>query len=324
MKKLTVVMPFLKENFEPINTIISMNNTDDSSTFEIIAVCDEPYYEFEKELKKFDNVILVKNEHTIGVDASRSIGINMASTPAILVIDGHMRFAKDNWVDKIYDACMQHKKTLWCTRSLVLNDEMPPEKINPFIDVRDMATHYSLGANLFFYKDDRGLFGLSWSEASSCIERSEGLLSCVLGANYACSTEWLKTIRAFEGLMDYGFSEQYISIKSWLLGGDCRGLDTVSIGHIFRSTAPYIQTYGMHVYNKLFTIHTLLCDETELLQYAIDIMKQKDPNGFSEGSDILQKRWDIVLTYQSYFMKMKKKKLTEVFDKFNMPYKEVL
>ena len=63
MKKISVIMPFLKEGKEPLNTIISMNRTADPSSFEILAICDgEENYEHENEIRKIPNVKYFKNE----------------------------------------------------------------------------------------------------------------------------------------------------------------------------------------------------------------------------------------------------------------------
>ena len=318
-------MPFLNEKYEPINTIISMNNTANVEDFDIIAICDAPEYEFEDDIKNFSNVTFIKNTHNIGVDASRSMGINMAKTPAVLIIDGHMRFSHDDWVNKIFDAVISSPKTLWCTRSIVLWHEMTAEQMNPMLDVLDMATHYSVGAKLrYFDSQDEGIFGLSWSQGSSCIEESDGYLSSVLGANYAGNTEWLKRILSFEGLLNWGFSEQYISIKNWLSGGDCRGLDTVSIGHIFRSHAPFLASFKNHVYNMLFTVHTLFPDELDIFNSSIKIIQKKHPHNYETAMELLNLRWDIVCTYRERFFSMKTMTIKDLFERFSIPYKEVL
>jgi len=319
-------MPFLNEKYEPVNTIISMNNTANPNDFDIIAICDAPEYEFEDDIKQFSNVIFVKNAYTIGVDACRSMGINMTKTPAVLIIDGHMRFSHDDWVNKIFDAVTSSPKTLWCTRSVVLWHEMTPEQMNPMLDVLDMATHYSVGANLRYFtpEKDTGPFGLSWSINSSFLKESGGYLSAVLGANYAGNTTWLKMINSFEGLMNWGFSEQYISIKNWLLGGDCRGLDTVSIGHIFRSKAPFIAPYRSHIYNILFTAHTLFPDELDIFENTIRLLKKHESNNYESASELLKTRWDIVCMYREKFQSMKKLSIKDFFERFSIKYTEVL
>lgn len=312
-------MPFLNEGYEPINTIISINNTTDPTQVEIIAICDAPEYEYEEKIKQFSNVTFIKNTHTIGVDASRSVGINLAQTKAVLVIDAHMRFSKDDWVQKIYQAVIEHPKTIWCTRSLVLHDTMSSDELDPMKDVSSVSRKYSVGAKLYYLQDSKTPLHLKWAEYSSYLTETDGYLSCILGANYAGNVEWLKSIRSFEGLLSWGFSEQYISVKNWLLGGDCRGLDSVSIGHIFRSKAPYVTPFKNNLYNMLFTGYTLFSDELDIFENYISLLE--GISDFNTSMKMLESRWDIVSMYKNYFLKKKTQKLTEYFDRFNIQYK---
>lgn len=326
-KKLTVIMPFLNEEYNPIDTIISINNTvSNPSQIEIIAICDYPTYEYDDIITKFSNVKFIKNKHSIGVDASRSMGINMAKTPAVLVIDGHMRFSHDDWVNKIYDAAITHPKTLWCTRSYVLRDSMTSDELNPMLDVLEVANHYSTGANIRFFDEDEDNkpFGMSWLEKNNFLDTYDGKVPCVLGANYAGNTRWLKHINSFEGMMTWGFSEQYISIKNWLLGGECKGLDTVSIGHIFRSQAPYMKPYKNHVYNMLFTAYTLFSDELDIFNTTIKLIQMDSPNDYKLAMEMLESRWDVLCVYKEKFQSLKVNSLESIFEKFSIPYKEVV
>lgn len=320
MKKLTIIMPFLNEGYEPINTIISINNTTDPTQIQIIAICDSPEYEYEEQITQFPNVIFVKNKQKIGVDASRSVGINLAQTDAVLIIDAHMRFSNDDWVDKIYDAVMSNQKTLWCTRSVVLHNTMTIEELDPLKDVLSVERRYSVGAKLYYQKEESTLpFHLKWAEHSSFLTETNGYVSCILGANYAGSTQWLQSIRSFEGMLTWGFSEQYVSIKNWLLGGDCRGLDSVSIGHIFRRTPPFVSPFRDNVHNMLFTAYTLFSDELDIFTNYISLLSTH--HEYENAMKILDSRWDIVNIYRNYFLPKKTQKLTEYFDKFNIQYK---
>jgi glycosyltransferase involved in cell wall biosynthesis len=323
MKKLTIVMPFLNEGYEPVNTIMSINNTANPDEIEIIAICDAPEYEYENKLRQFSNVTFIKNQYTIGVDASRSVGINLAKTDAVLIIDAHMRFSHDDWVNKIWIAVQESPKTLWCTRGIVLHDTMTEEELNPLRDVLDVSRHYSVGAILHYFENSSKVpFHLKWSMNSSFLTKTDGFLSCVLGANYAGSSDWLRHIRSFEGMMSWGFSEQYISVKNWLLGGDCRGLDTVSIGHIFRSRAPYVTPYKYHLYNMIFTAYTLFSDELDICNNYINLLKTSSE--FTEANKMIEARWDIVQTYRQYFLQYKTTKLSEYLDRFNIQYREIV
>ena len=107
--------------------------------------------------------------------------------------------AFDNWVDKIYHSAISYPTTIWCTRCLVLGEEMAPEQLDPYKDVRDITNHYSIGARLKFYDPETGkdVLGANWVDGDGTMKNNQGLVSCILGANYIGTTEWLKNIKSF-------------------------------------------------------------------------------------------------------------------------------
>ena len=46
----------------------------------------------------------------------------MAKTPNILVLDAHMRFKQDGWLNKINNLIASEPDTMWCTTCSVLNN----------------------------------------------------------------------------------------------------------------------------------------------------------------------------------------------------------
>lgn len=322
MKKVSVVMVFLNEKAEPLNTLVSMNRSADPSTFEVIMMCDSPEYEFEQEVAKHSNAKLIKNLHRLGPHASTTVGIHMAEAPVILVIDAHMRFCKDEWVEKIHEACMSDPTTLFCTRSYVLRDDMSPELLDPTRDFREVTDRYSVGARLKFY--DPKIHELrplqpEWIEKSNFIKEFNGRVPSLLGANYAMNTEHARKIRSFEGLKLYGFSEQFISIKNWMFGWECKGLDTVGIAHMFRSAPPFVSHSKYFIWNVLWTLHTLFYDNEEFIDKCYEVL-HKDTASMPGALEILNENWDLIETYKSYFEPMRKMSSKEFLDKFNIIY----
>ncbi len=319
-------MPFLKEGLEPVKTITSINNTTNPQEIEIIAICDEPEYEHEDLINSFNNVKFIKNSHTVGIDASRSIGIHAATAPATLIIDGHMRFSRDDWVNKILEATKKEPTTLWCTKSLVLDTTMSDEELDPFKDALHKERHFSVGAEFHFNKDHNYPFGLIWLHLTTFKDKyQDNEVPCVLGANYASSTEWLKRSRLFEGLIGYGFSEQYASIKNWLLGGKCKGLEDVGIAHIFRKNRPYTANYTQHLYNMLFTAYTLFPDELDFYTNYINFIASKNVSNpqFNLALEMLEQRYDIVATYRHHALSMKTIKVVDMLSHLNINFEDM-
>lgn len=316
-------MPFLKEGIEPVKTVTSINNTTNPHEIEIIAVCDEADYEYEKVLTGFKNVKLIKNKYSMGIDASRSIGINQATAPVCLIIDGHMRFLNDDWVYKIYEAVNDEPSTLWCTKSLVLRDDMTEDELNPLQNFQARNLHYSTGAKIHISSDNNLPFGLKWLNGDEIYATNKNKeISCVLGANYCSSTEWLKTQRIFEGLLGYGYSEQYASVKNWVLGGKCKGLDSVGIAHIFRKSRPYICDHTHMLYNALFTAQTLFPDELDFFNFYINFVNTKAGHDkqLQTAQQMIVDRWDVVSTYRDHVLGQKKMSVVELFEYFNITY----
>lgn len=321
MKKVSVVMAFLNEKAEPLNTVISMNRSADPSTFEIIVMCDAPEYEFEHEITKYPNVRLVKNKNRLGPHAASTVGIHMAEAPSVLIIDAHMRFCQDDWVNKIHDACMTNPTTLFCTRSYVLQDAWDPELLDPMRDFREVTDRYSVGARLKFF--DSKIHELrplqpEWIEKSNFIKEFGGYVPCILGANYAANTEHIKKIRCFEGMKLYGFCEQFVSIKNWVFGWDCKGLDTVSIAHMFRPTPPFVSHSKYFIWNVLLTIHVLFYDNPRFIERCYEVLN-KDIS-MPGALELLQENWDVIESQKAYFEPMRKLSSQEFLDKFNIIY----
>lgn len=84
---------------------------------------------------------------------------------------------------------------------------------------------------------------------------------CVLGACYAATKDYWNSIRGFEGLKGYGCEEAYISLKSWMKGGGCYLINTITIGHLFRKEFPYVVGNNESILNKLFIADNLLDQE---------------------------------------------------------------
>jgi glycosyltransferase involved in cell wall biosynthesis len=86
-------------------------------------------------------------------------------------------------------------------------------------------------------------------------------IPCILGACYGVRTEWFKYIKGWEGHKNWGTLEPYISMKSWLMGGDCKIAKNIHVGHIFKGSHSDNRRNDMLIYNKLMTAYLLFPDE---------------------------------------------------------------
>jgi glycosyltransferase involved in cell wall biosynthesis len=262
---ISIIMPYLNEE-DVINTINSINNTIDTD-YEIIAIDD--YSDNITDLSMFKNVHHIRNPNRIGVDESRDLGVSLAKYNNILIIDSHMRFNK-GWAKKIIDCIKREPKTIWCTTCLALGYGN--------MDI-DRAKERYYGATILFTDKNcnpnlpaREILEPKWASKKDELEYE---IPCILGANYAFDKNWYNYIHGLKGLKMWGTSEPFLSIKSWLAGGQCKITTEVEIGHKFRNNAPYATPIWTMVYNKLFLCKTTL--DNELSEKLIGYMVKNAP-----------------------------------------------
>lgn len=256
MMKMTIIMPFLNEELETVNTIKSIYDTAPKDSFEIIAI-DDGSDKFDPSVfNPYPDVIYKRNSKRIGVDGSRQMGIEMAKTDNILIIDAHMRFKNDKWMETMLAYLILEPETLWCTTCLGLG-----------YGTMDLNQHKGAyyGADMLFVdsnaKPDRPAREVLESKWASKKSDNDYEIPCVLGANYFMTKKWADYIWGLKGLKMWGTSEPFLSIKTWMAGGKCKITTDIEIGHKFRSNAPYTTGISYLVYNKIFMCKTIFPNE---------------------------------------------------------------
>lgn len=249
MKELSVIMPFLNEESEPIQTIKSLYDTAAKKNFEIIAIDDNSTKSLD--FSGFRNVKYIKNKTRLGVDGCRQLGANLATTPNLFIIDAHMRFNK-SWNEQIVNLIEKEPETFWCTTCVQLGYG------NMDLSKSDIKYY---GAKLVFVNGSmkgrpaREILEPKWLEKK---QDGEYEIPCVLGANYFFKKERFDYIHGLNGLKMWGTSEPFLSLKNFLAGGKNKITTTIEIGHEFRDNAPYSTPVWSMIYNKLFLCKTIL------------------------------------------------------------------
>lgn len=249
-KLLTVIIPFLNEGYEVVETVKSLrDNVSDKIDIIIINDFSTDELDYQSMLSKY-NVYYVLNKKRLGVAASRNLGVELCSTPYFLLLDAHMRVYNGKWLKDITDLLKKDDRQLLCaqTKQLWKDDHGKIEEL------KDVAPVY--GAYATF---DKGYLspGIEWNYIQR--DESEKLqpIACVLGAGYAASKRYWQYLRGLEGLKLYGCDEVYISLKVWSEGGKCILLKEHSFGHIYRNKAPYQIPQCSFVYNYLMVAYVL-------------------------------------------------------------------
>lgn len=254
-QKLTLIIPFLNEGDEVVNTIKSAYSfVGNSICFIIINDGSDDNYDYEKDLNTLGafNIKYVINKKRIGVAASRDLAVSLCNTPYFLLLDAHMRFYNKEWLEAIVSILDLNDRRLLCCQTKVLWRE----DNGHITDALANETSISFGAYQPLAKNNL-LPDITWNYEERLPGHDVEPIAAILGAGYAASKRYWNYLRGLEGLKLYGSDEAYISFKVWLEGGQCLLLKKQVIGHLYRKEAPYrIQTDEM-IYNNLF-ISTLL------------------------------------------------------------------
>lgn len=265
--ELTLVIPFLNEGDEVANTVKSVRKTV-GNRVDIIVINDnsDDGYDYMTDLNGL-NVFYVHNKFRIGAAASKEKGAGLVATPYFLLLDAHMRFYDDKWVDRILEELHKNDSQLLCCQTKVLHkkDGIVVENEQPDV----------YGASLSFNHDEY-IPGIRWNNYRHIEGLGISQIPAVLGAGYATGKKYWKRIKGLQGLIHYGCEEAYISIKAWLDGGGCRLLPDVVIGHIYRDKFPYSVVSSPMIYNNLFIAETLFPTSMRCLAHSIAINKDKD------------------------------------------------
>lgn len=190
----------------------------------LINDCSVDKYDYEKAAHLY-NADYYKNTERKGVAVSRDWGISIINTPYFLLLDGHMRFFQNNWVEEILRAVKSDERAVYCC------------SCKDLVKLHDSRGGY--GAFMYFFQSEKtNILTLEWIQDVSD-KTAITDIPCILGASYVASKEYWLYLKGLQGLRFYSCDEQYISIKTWMEGGRCRLIKNIEIGHLFRTTAPY-------------------------------------------------------------------------------------
>ena len=249
--ELTLIIPFLNEGEEVENTIRSFREFG-GDRMEIIVINDCSYdsYPYMERLTAIPGVTYILNRERLGVAASRDKGVSLCRTPYFLLLDAHMRAYDDLWVSEIPRLLRENDRRILCCQTRFLIRKHSGEII---VDPKSPIT---FGARMTF-RHNQLMPGIEWNKDEKDPAKLYERIQCVLGAGYATSCRYWDHIAGLNGLRQYGFDEQMLSLKTWLDGGECLLLKKAVLGHIYREEMPYEIRPQTMMYNALYITETL-------------------------------------------------------------------
>lgn len=244
--KLTLIIPFLNEGEEVVNTVRSVREHV-GNRVDIMVINDQSFdgYAYRSDLAPY-NVVYIYNMERKGVAGSRDYGISLCRTPYFLLLDAHMRVYNGDWLDDIIAILDENDRRLLCMQTKILHKEKDGTVIGN--DAPNISKTF--GAYLPFYKNNI-LPDIKWNSKERNPSADIEIIPVVLGAGYAASKRYWQYLRGLEELISYGCDESYISLKVWLEGGECLLLKRHSFGHIYRELSPYKVYNNETVFNCL-------------------------------------------------------------------------
>jgi len=170
----------------------------------------------------------------IGSGPAKHRAAELCSGSLVILMDGHCRPAYD-WLCHIADEHRRHPWAALCPVCVGIGSE----------DYRANAFR-GMGGKLVF--EDKGFWATRWNEPKS------GPLSypvqTVIGGCYAIPRRLLDRIGGYApAYFGYGVEEEFIGLRSWLVGGECRVVPRAVVGHWFnrpinRKTADGAKQFG--------------------------------------------------------------------------------
>ena len=286
--KLTVSICFLNEREELRRTVASLRDTA-STNVDVLLVNDAstPDYDYRAIAREYE-CRYIENVTRLGPAACRSLSVDRAETPAVLLVDAHMRFHTEDWCQRVQDAVESNPRTLFAVRCPALDPDgcrrQVPSGLGAWVWLEPKVT------------DDA--HASAWSVLSTewnTTRRSEGpfeTVPCLLGGAYAFDRAFFQEIGGHLGQVMYGGEEPYISTKAWLAGGACRVITDVEIGHIYRaaSDAPFSLPAAFGIYNKMVLLATVFPEER--FERYREYMRMVP--GYAEAVEVFQTRQQLL------------------------------
>ena len=324
--ELTCILAFRNEGIEVEKTVQSIRYTANNVRIILINDGSDKSYDYRKIAKLYK---CEYREHTnsAGSAYSKNEGVYMCNTEYFLLLDAHMRFYTNNWDVTLLNILKSHEGDLICLNTFPFKRDNDGYYINEKFnnDYLNIHKRVSLSLGAYVRLDNENIFDTKWIVEDTKVYNNNAnhlvLTPCVLGAAYAGKVFHWKRIQGYNGLEHYGFEEPFISIKTFLLGGNCYVLRNLYIGHLYRDTAPYKVDMAKYEANRLF-LSEWFYDIDEQNKIQNNVLKAHysiRDNILTELNNIRRKK-----SYNVKLFKELRLKGIEDFEDFNMKYTNLL
>lgn len=301
---LSVVIPSHNDTNECIATVQSIVATTPSCEIVVVDDCSQ-----QPVPTNLLGARVFRTARRIGVGPARTLGAWRATGKYLLFVDSHCRFSP-GWYEAALDVIIDRPKTAHCASCMALSR-----------DNMDLSKHAGCyyGATYNFCGKDKNrpsknqVFEVVWQPEKPGDDYE---LPAMMGACYFFPREWFLYLNPLRFLRSWGVDEASMSLKCWLAGGEIRMLKGVKIGHQFR-TKGIQQIAPWHVlYNKLFSMHTVLPAEMAKL-----LESKMDRGGLlASAKKALLDDWHLVETERAYNDAVFTRRFPWLLEKFQLSF----
>lgn len=275
---LTAIIVFYNEKEEVRNTICSIFDTiEDSVAILVINDCSDDNYDYDRDFKDL-NIQYIKNSFRMGSSASKEKGVQCCQTTHFILLDAHMRFYQKGWNIMLLEELRRNPEALMCCQTKVLKKEN-----NGDVTIQKSKKCYGAFVN---FGTHSLMPSTTWNAYPTLLIKQTGYIPCILGASYCASKEYWNRIGGLQGLIGYGCEEPFLSMKVWLSGGYCKLMESIEIGHIYKTTSPYVNRNAQMLYNHLFIAETLFPYEYKCRAFAT--AAHLHPDAYAVAKDLLK------------------------------------
>jgi len=280
---ISVLIPYKDDGDVIVDTINTLNDDIDTTSFEIIVIDDGSTNPPPKEINEHRNVRVIRNNTNKGVGFSFDRGVVEAHGDVILLMGCDITVNKRSWLKQALSLSETYPESICCATCVDIT--------SPSQSWRGRKRYH--GADLLFRvtiddlpkgidytdKNYKDIMQCKKRVADNSIQPHE--VPSVFGGCYVIKRDWYIHIggwghlKGTHGLTNeeckwtghsaWGGLEPIISLKSWFAGGSCIVDPAWEAGHLFNRWDKVKKTRGRRMdryfFNKLFAAHTLLTEK---------------------------------------------------------------
>lgn len=320
--ELTCIIPFQNEGQEIERTVASIRGTAHNVNIMLINDCSTDGYDYEK-VSNIYGCEYIKTENNLGVAGCREYAISLCKTEYFLLLDGHMRFYDNDWNKQLLYNLKNHPNAIVTGNTLVFSYDIETDLYK-----NELHFNYSTCRTRAAIVNDYEagwIFTGKWTNNEMPGYENKNLIpiSCCMGAVYASNKTWWAKIDGLKGLSKWGQDEPYMSIKTWLAGGEMLLMKNWCVGHLYRDMSAYLVPSEQKLCNRIFLINFFFRQENEINEHVNKLQKLVGVKKYKDAlKEYNEHQLELNLLKKHFWEKIAIKDLEWFLTEINKPIKE--